>query len=661
MGIAFPRPLSLPTGSTRAEAGRITPGAPPWIWAWVVLFLWSFPNLWATWQFSIGQLPLIRESTARLREQFPHAGYGRLEFLSYPAVLLDFLPSAALLLGLAAALFPSIRGRFVQQRYGVTELPRDDKRLGETIREIEAFVQAHAPGLALVWSKDLSLSGPFVFPTGYRRSALTINPKFLLWWKQDPQAAKAVLLHEMGHFHRGDGAIIGVGSAFETVVRWSLPAYLILFVGPFLIQYVVSLFRPSPDPATTELLAQLPPAAQLAVAKLTAMQLLQGIASYLFWFASFFVLPVAAIWAAEFGADRFAADSQGSTAGIAKIIGSDAPKSWRRRLLDALTHPPARLRAWMLARRVPSALALLALILPIAYLVRPLLLQSWAVLLLSAVQVSPADIREMAIDNTFWYFHTVPRAWLVMAALLVLWPFIVRGWERLMTGEPGVSSRSNVPVYWACAVPLLVLAAVGFSLGGVLASRVAARAAAVETVALESAVNAAPAPGLAPPGIGASRDAPAPLGTEVFSGDLGLAVAEVASGDDAWSKLQEASMVANEPPAGAEYVLARVRARNTGDEPIDLDPFQFGLTASGNVVHEAAPEIPPDPWLDITIDAGMVAEGWVVLTVGEEETGRQLVYLGDLFAGQPVEGWRFLALEEDAALPPGELAHPWAN
>ena len=659
MGIAFPRPLSLPTDSTKAEEVRITPGAPPWLWAWVVLFLWSFPNLWATWQFSIGQIPLIRESTARLREQFPEAGYGRLEFLSYPAVLLDFLPSAALLLGLAAALFPSIRGRFVQKRYGVTELPRDDKRLGETIREIEAFVQAHAPGLAVVWSRDLSLSGPFVFPTGYRRSALAINPKFLLWWKQDPEAAKAVLLHEIGHYQRGDGAIIGVGSAFETVVRWALPAYLLLFVVPFLIQYVVSLSRPSLGLAEAELLAQLPPAAQLTVAKMTAMQLLQGIASYLFWFASFLVLPVAAIWAAEFGADRFAADSQDSTAGIAKIIGSDAPKSWRRRLLDGLTHPPARLRAWMLARRVPPALALLAVILPIAYLVRPLLLQGWAVLLLSAVQISPADIREMAIDNTLWYFHTLPKAWLLMAALLVLWPFIVRGWERLMTGEPGVSSRSSAPVYWLCAVPLLVLAAVGVSLGGVLASREAARAAAAETMAMESAVDAAPAPGLAPPGMGVSRDAPAPLGTEVVSGDLGLAVVEAASGDEAWTRLQEASMVANEPPTGAEYVLARVRVRNSGDEPIDLDPFQFGLTASGNVVHEAAAEIPPEPWLDMTVNPGAEAAGWVVLTVGQDETHRQLVYLGDPFEGQPVEGWRFLALEEDAALPPGEVAPPW--
>ena len=661
MGIAIPRPLPLPTDSVRTEAGRITPGAPPWLWAWVVLFLWNFPNLWTAWRSSFGQIALIRESTARLREQFPDAGYGRLEFLSYPSVLLDFLPSAALLLGLAVALFPMVRGRLVEKRYHVTDLPRDDHRMGPAIHEIDAFIQTHAPGLNVMWSKDLSLSGPFVFPTGYRRSAIAINPKFLIWWKQDPEAAQAVLLHELGHYHRGDGAIIGVGSAFESVVRWALPAFLILFVVPFLIQYVDGLFRPRPDLAGAEALYQLPPAAQQALAKMTATQLLVGLGGYLFWFASFFIAPVAAIWAAEFGADRFAADSQGTTAGISKVIASDAPKSWRRRILDGLAHPPARTRAWMLDRRVPTALAFLALLLPTAYVLRPLLLQGWTALLSSNAQFSPAQIREMAIDNTLWYFHTLPRAWFVMAALLVAWPFIVRGWERLMTGEPGVSSRSNVPVYWLCAIPLLVLAVVGISLGGVLASREAASAAAAEAVALESTVDIVSAPVPAAPGIGESRDAPAPLGTEVVSGDLGMAVVEVVSGEDAWAKLQEVSMAANEPPAGDEYVLARVQVRNSGSEPIDLDPFQFGLTASGNVVHEVSAEFPPDPRLDMTVEPGTVADGWVALNVGQDETHRQLVYLGDLFTGQPVEGWRFLALEENAALPPGELAYPWAE
>lgn len=650
MSLAIPRPLSLPTDSIEAEEGRITPAAPPWLWMWVVLFILNIPSMLAGWQSSFNQIAMIRDSTATLREAFPGENYGRLEWLTYPSVLLEFLPSAALLVGLALVFIPALRWRRVQKKYGLTALPRDDQRLGETIQEIEAFVQTHAPGLPVIWSKNLNIKDPAVFPTGYRRATLAINAKFLILWGRDREAARAVLLHEIGHFRRGDGLVIGLGSPFETVIRYAFPAFLILFVVPFLIQSIDRLITSSSDFAGS---GMTPPSIldyQLGLGTLQATQILAITGSYLLWFASFIIVPVAAIWAAEFGADRFAADSQGTAAGIKRILTTDSPKSRWRWLLNGLSHPPARLRLWMVDRRLSSALAFLALMLPVAYVLRPLLLQGWAGLQLSVAQFSPAEIRDQAINNSQWYVHTMTRAWLLMAALLVLWPFIVRGWERMMTGEPGVSARSNVPVYWASAAILVLLALYGISLGGALQS-----AAAVESqeAVVDVAADAPAVIGPAEPGMGVGRDAPAPLGTEVVSGNLGMAIVEVAQGEEAWAMLQEASMTATAPSAGDEYVLARVQVRNTGDEPLDLDPFQFGLTASGNVIHEVTAEIPPDPWLDMEVAPGGVADGWVVLRVGQDETNRQLVYLGDPFKGQPVEGWRFFALEDDAALPTG--------
>jgi hypothetical protein len=147
---------------------------------------------------------------------------------------------------------------------------------------------------------------------------------------------------------------------------------------------------------------------------------------------------------------------------------------------------------------------------------------------------------------------------------------------------------------------------------------------------------------------------------EVVSGDLGLAVAEVVSGADAFARLKEANQFTIERPDGEEYVLLRLRVRNTAETgTVDVDPTHFGLTASGNVLYPVVAAVPPEPWLMMTLDPGASAEGWVALRVGMGETRRQAVYLGSDSVN--TEAWRFLALEEEAALPIGAPARSEPN
>jgi hypothetical protein len=161
--------------------------------------------------------------------------------------------------------------------------------------------------------------------------------------------------------------------------------------------------------------------------------------------------------------------------------------------------------------------------------------------------------------------------------------------------------------------------------------------------------------------VGATRGAPAPLGTEVVSGNLGIFVLEVFDSDASLARLDEFDPLTPAPPPGQEYVLARLRVRHTGDgESITIKRNQLRLTASGNALYPPPPQvIPPDPSLEYTLDPAEEVEVWVALRVGQDETDRQLVYVFD--AVEQFERWRYLALAIDAVLPVGPPEVPAPN
>jgi hypothetical protein len=160
---------------------------------------------------------------------------------------------------------------------------------------------------------------------------------------------------------------------------------------------------------------------------------------------------------------------------------------------------------------------------------------------------------------------------------------------------------------------------------------------------------------------GTSRGAPAPFGSEVVSGNLGITVVEVIRGDEALTQLKAVSPLNPDPPADQEFVLARLRVRHTGDgDPVDINLPNIRLTASGNVLYPPqAPVLPPEPQLEYTLDPGDEREGWVALRVGQDETHRQVVYVFE--PHEQFERWRFLAIEDDAVLPAAPPTAPEPN
>lgn len=100
---------------------------------------------------------------------------------------------------------------------------------------------------------------------------------------------------------------------------------------------------------------------------------------------------------------------------------------------------------------------------------------------------------------------------------------------------------------------------------------------------------------------GASRSDPAPIGTAVEThiqnqtiwgnGTVRLTVLQVVRGAEANAQVEAWNTYNNAPPAGQEYLLARVRAEVvTNDEPstaIDLNALRFAVVSGAGVVLEA--------------------------------------------------------------------------
>jgi Zn-dependent protease with chaperone function len=465
MRLAAPSSLPVDRVEDQALAGRVTPGSPPWIWLWIGLLLVSPPGVLEQWWATVhirGQVQAMNRGG--------ELNWG--EFALHTQGWLTIVPFALMLLGVSTILVPSLRSWLSRRRYGLASLPRDHPRLGPIIQEIEAFVHAQAPGLILVGNPAITKCDPFVYPEDYRRSALAITGKFLMLWKRDRKAAEAVLLHEIGHYRRGDSRVIGAGSVFEMMIRYGVPITLALILAPTLLQFMQDLPTVMSGPES------LGPAAPPAWAKpmqagaLLVARFLFACAALALWFLSSMTAPLAAIWSAEFAADRFAADQQRTAVHLQRLIASDRRSSKWTWFLSRLSHPPSALRLWMLKLRLPAGLIWLAMFFPLAYLVlRPVPLHGSTFLNVLSLGATPSEILGDLFDSTLRYLKTISNTLFAMAALLFCWPFVVRAWERIMTGDPPSSSRVALNLYWACAAFLVLLALVGIALASIEPAR----------------------------------------------------------------------------------------------------------------------------------------------------------------------------------------------
>ncbi|MEU1202046.1 hypothetical protein ABZ446_38320 [Streptomyces sp. NPDC005813] len=361
------------------------------------------------------------------------AGRGR--FVTAVLSLVQLLPLFFLLAAVLALLFPAVRCRAIERRHGllppehplVAPVPgpppaptgpptepdvrpapsgsptEPDVRPAPSgtpaphfHQQMQAFLDEHAPGARLRISTRSGLSAR-VYPGGRWATRVGVFAPLVHLWDTDVAAARAVLLHELGHLRRGEQHVAGLGSPFTALVRvW--PYVLVVFVV-------------------------VPVALLLVLGNATATLTLAEVILVLFSVPKVLLLVVAALWSAELDADRWAVHTAGPDAlvrALRRLEQGDQGGPAR------LHHPPARLRIWCATREESGAVQLLsALLWPSALL---------AQLLLAVLGAVPAYVllgasRERATREALALAHhalTADPAWWVTLAVVLLWPLVRR-------------------------------------------------------------------------------------------------------------------------------------------------------------------------------------------------------------------------------------------
>ncbi|MEV0400101.1 hypothetical protein [Actinoallomurus sp. NPDC050550] len=383
--------------------------APPWIWMFFVGYLAiGVPDWIRTWH----------------RQLADYRGHDSLAFtLLKVFAVVELLPVAFLAAGIAGVALPAVRGRWVERRFGLVP---DDRPV---IAEMRRFAEAYAPGVDLrVTLRPGRLAR--VYPVGFRRARIAVFRPMAALWRQDRPAAEAVLLHEIAHLRQGDHLLVGLGSPFPWLVRVCAPVFLAAEVLPAVVLFVVQ------------------PHLGTAVGAQVVLDV-GAIPRQL-------ILPVAALWLAELGADRFPAQVAGPHV-LQRALDRSRSTSW----FGPLSHPPKGLR-WRLAAH-PRAATLT-------------LLTGWfaALVIKLAVTIVAATPASLMIGNSvpdtarlltrgIRDFLVDGRPLLLAAlALLVTWPLLARLWTRAWSPGTPPGWPAQYPLYLAAtaAPTLLVLGSV---------------------------------------------------------------------------------------------------------------------------------------------------------------------------------------------------------
>ncbi|WP_406375951.1 M48 family metalloprotease [Streptomyces sp. NBC_00647] len=485
-------------------------GPPPWLWLTLLLFLVQVPAL-------TGHALGVGAGLVRFGDT------GRGSFVTATLSLVQLLPLFFLLAAVLALFAPRARCRVVERRYGL--LAPDDPLMAppaeppgypgrpsapDFATRMTAFVNEHAPGVQLRLSTQDGLSAR-VYPGSWRTTRIGVFAPLVHLWRTDTEAARAVLLHELGHLRQGEQHVTGLGGPLTALVR-AWPHVLVAFVV-------------------------LPVTLLFVTGDATARLTLAEVVLVLFSVPKVLLLVVGALWSAELGADRFAA----------RAAGADHLVRALRRLeqgdhggLARLHHPPARMRIRCVSRGGTTRVRLLLTLLwPLALLAQlPLaMLGALPAYALLGAESDRATRQVLALAHES--LATEPAWWATLAVTLV-WPLVtgvrpvrrdaaavtesatvhtaaVTTSAKVHTAAVTTSARVHTAAVLLPAVLLLVglLPLVSRPSGGVFPDERAGPA----TPATRAPGGGAPA-GVAPtacPSRGAPRDPTRPPGLPVFT------------------------------------------------------------------------------------------------------------------------------------------------
>ncbi len=117
--------------------------------------------------------------------------------------------------------------------------------------------------------------------------------------------------------------------------------------------------------------------------------------------------------------------------------------------------------------------------------------------------------------------------------------------------------------------------------------------------------------------------------------DAKITVLEIIRGSKAWDLIRKAAASNPKPKPGFEYLLVRIRfefsARSTpGDKTYALAESQFSAMSAAGIEYAAPSVSKLEPKLNGALRSGGSLEGWIALSVAEEDKKPILIFTEDV-------------------------------
>ncbi len=405
----------------QASAARMLP---PWLWVWLGADLLAgipsnvselryqvtlyFGNSFATRTITTLPLTLLRLSA-----------------------LVAVVPLTLLATAAVATAFPRLRGAWVERRFG---LVCDDRPV---IAEMQRFVDEHDPSIRLMVTIRADQMAR-IYPVGWRTARIAVFRPLTALWRTDRQAAQAILAHEIAHHRQGDQLIVGLGSPLTLLVKVWAAAFVLLMLAPLSLYFAAG-------------------GGELAKA-LSAQSVLE-----LGQLPEALLLPVTALWLAEFSADQLTARAVGPDALRRALLTSASSRSpLIARAFALLSHPPRRLRLRAAAGR-PAGLAVLLAAWPAAVVAQVLVTTAVAVPAELLINSTWRQIINVVLGGTQTFLLTGRILLIASVTVLLIWPVLARPWQWIWSGRLVAGPRRPWWPYFAAALlpaVLLILPAV---------------------------------------------------------------------------------------------------------------------------------------------------------------------------------------------------------
>jgi Zn-dependent protease with chaperone function len=420
----------------------------PWLWFWLVTYILYVPAIFNNFIISPLQSIFFGDGRSALRSFFT-------EYSVRGVGVVELVPYIIVMLGIIFLLFPKQRAARLERKYRLKDIDT------EQLPEIRAFLECYAPKLKIKVNLAQMDQYAFVYPTGYRSFAIAIFGPLARLWRQDPEAAKAVLLHEVAHYRSGDGHIQGTGSLFTSYLRSWLLIFLVSLVLPLTLNLIkvsiTAVFQFFREGFFTSI-----PGLLLGLVGTFIPSLILTLLSEFLGTLSIIFLPLMGIWIAEINADFYAAQVVGDAGAVQRALRYVGKRpSFFIWLLRRMTHPPEFIRRVISGLRDGQLkLSIILMMIPLAYLARILIILV-QLIVMQMVNSYPIAV----ILNEFGKALSGLSGTLLFVVLLFLiWSWLAPRWQSIFTHVREGAIVQKTPYFLASGLTfglLLVLALFG--------------------------------------------------------------------------------------------------------------------------------------------------------------------------------------------------------